>query len=130
MSRTLYETYVRIRGGWCDPYRAIDKHGGAVDVPLTIGRDLAAAKRFLRKMLNDGPLPSPDRIGTGGAGTDPGAVAAARTRGWLARHPVHHATKHLQQAIESDHFRLENMPRVGGFRSFNTARRSIRGARP
>ncbi|MGD6219679.1 DDE-type integrase/transposase/recombinase, partial [Xanthomonas citri pv. citri] len=37
-------------------------------------------------------------------------------------------TKHLQQGIESDHFRLKkNMPRVGGFQSFNTARRSIQG---
>ena len=37
-------------------------------------------------------------------------------------------TKHLQQGIESDHSRLKkNMPRVGGFRSFNTARQSIKG---
>ena len=35
-------------------------------------------------------------------------------------------TKHLQQAIESDHFRVKQlMPKVVGFRSFNTARRSI-----
>ena len=37
-------------------------------------------------------------------------------------------TKHLQQGIESDHFRVKQpMPKVGGFRSFNTARRSIQG---
>ena len=37
-------------------------------------------------------------------------------------------TKHLQQGIESDHFRLKkNVPRVGCFQSFNTARRSIQG---
>ena len=37
-------------------------------------------------------------------------------------------TKHLQQGIESDHFRVKRpMPRVGGFRSFNTARRTICG---
>ena len=79
-------------------------------------------------MLKDGPLLAPDRIGTDGAGTYPGAIAAARKEGRLARDPVHHVTKHLQQGIESDHFRLKkNMPRVGGFRSFNTARRSIQG---
>jgi IS6 family transposase len=57
-----------------------------------------------------------------------GAIAAARKEGRLARDPVHHVTKHLQQGIESDRFWLKrNMPWVGGFRSFNTARRSIRG---
>ena len=107
-------------------YSATDKHGEAVDFLLTAKRDLEAAKRFFRKMLRDGPLLSPDRIGTDGAGTYPGAIAAARKEGRLARDPVHHVTKHLQQGIESDHFRLKkNMPRVGGFQSFNTARRSI-----
>ena len=124
------ETYVRIRGEWRYLYRAIDKHGEAVDFLLTARRDLDAAKRFFRKMLNDGALLSPDRIGTDGAGTYPGAIAAARKEGRLARDPVYYVTKHLQQqqGIESDHFRLKkNMPRVGGFQSFNTARRSIQG---
>ena len=122
------ETYVRIRGEWRYLYRAIDKHGEAVDFLLTARRDLEAAKRFFRKILKDGPLLSPDRIGTDKAGTYPGAIATARNEGRLARDTVHHVTKHLQQGIESDHFRLKkNMPRVGGFQSFNTARRSIQG---
>ena len=42
--------------------------------------------------------------------------------------PAHYVTKHLQQGIESDHFRVKkNMPRIGGFRSFQTARRTIQG---
>jgi transposase, IS6 family len=41
---------------------------------------------------------------------------------------VHYVTKHLQQGIESDHFRVKkNMPRIGGFQSFGTARRTIQG---
>ena len=122
------ETYVRIRGQWRYLYRAIDKHGEAVDFLLTAKRDLDAAKRFFRKMLQDGPLLSPDRIGTDGAATFPGAIATSREDGLLARNPVHYVTKHLQQGIESDHFRVKQpMPKVGGFRSFNTARRSIQG---
>ena len=122
------ETYIRIRGEWRSLYRAIDKHGEAVDFQLTARRDLDAAKRFFRKMLKDGPLLSPDRIGTDGAGTYPGAIAAVRKEGRPAGNSVHDVTKHLQQGIESDHFRLKkNMPRVGGFWSFNTARRSIQG---
>lgn len=37
-------------------------------------------------------------------------------------------TEHLQQGIDSDHFRVKRpMPQVGGFRSFNTARRTVCG---
>ena len=50
------ETYIKIRGQWRYLYRAIDKHGTPVDFLLTAKRDLAAAKRFFRKMLKDGPL--------------------------------------------------------------------------
>ena len=122
------ETYVRIRGQWRYLYRAIDKYGEAVDFLLTAQRDLDAAKRFFRKVLKDEPLLSPDRIGTDGAGTYPSAIAAARKEGLLARNPVHYVTKHLQQGIESDHFRVKkNMPRTGGFQSFGTARQTIKG---
>ena len=101
------ETYVRIRGDWRYLYRAIDKHGEAVDFLLTARCDLDAAKRFFRKALKEGPLLSPDRIGTDGAGIYPPALAAARKEGLLSHDPVHHVTKHLQQGIESDHFPSE-----------------------
>ena len=52
----------------------------------------------------------------------------SRKEGLLRRTPTHHVTKHLQQGIESDHVRVKRaMPRVGGFRSFTTARRTICG---
>jgi IS6 family transposase len=122
------ETYIRVRGQWRYLYRAVDKHGTPVDFLLTAKRDLDAAKRFFRKALQDQPLLSPDRIGTDGAGTYPPAIVIARNDGLLARTPLHHVTKHLQQGIESDHFRVKkNMPRIGGFQSFHTARRTIQG---
>ena len=122
------ETYIRIRGQWRYLYRAIDKHGEAVDFLLTAKRDLEAAKSFFRKMLREEPLLSPDRIGTDGAGSYPPAITAARKAGLLARAPLHYVIKHLQQGIESDHFRVKkNMPRIGGFQAFHTARRTIQG---
>ena len=46
----------------------------------------------------------------------------------LPQDPLHYIPKHLQQGIESDHFRGKKpMPRIGGFQSFHTARRTIRG---
>ncbi|WP_336490146.1 IS6 family transposase [Methylobacterium nigriterrae] len=122
------ETYIRVRGEWRYLYRAVDKHGTPVDFLLTAKRDLEAAKRSFRKMLEDQPLLAPDRVGTDAAGPYPPAITASRKAGLLARTPVHYVTKHLQQGIESDHFRLKkNMPRIGGFRSFHTARRTIQG---
>jgi transposase, IS6 family len=97
------ETYIKIRGQWRYLYRAIE-------------------------MLKDQPLLAPDRIGTDGAGPYPPAIAAARKDGLLPQDPRHYVTKHLQQRIESDHFRVKRpMPRIGGFQSFRTARRTIRG---
>ena len=122
------ETYIKIRGKWRYLYRAINKHGTPVDFLLTTKPDLDAAKRFFRRALQDQPLLSPDRIGTDGAGLYPPAIAAARRDGLLAHNPVHSVTKHLQQGIESDPFRLKkNMPRIGAFQSFATARRTIQG---
>ena len=70
------ETYIKVRGQWRYLYRAIDKHGTPVDFLLTAKRDLEAAKRFFRKMLEDQPLLAPDRIGTDG-----GRSLSARHRG-------------------------------------------------
>jgi transposase-like protein len=122
------ETYIKIRAKWCCLYRAIDKHGNPIDFLLTARRDLDAAKRFFRKMLKDEPLLSPEKIGTDGANTFPLAIKTAVDDGHLHPDPVHYVTKHLQQAIESDHFRVKkNMPRIGGFQSFKTAQRTIAG---
>lgn len=122
------ETYVNIRGKWRYLYRAIDKNGNPVDFLLTARRDLDAAKRFFRKMLKDEPLLSPEKIGTDGANTFPSAIKTSVDNGLLHPDPVHYVTKHLQQGIESDHFRVKkNMPKIGGFQSFKTARRTIAG---
>jgi transposase, IS6 family len=120
------ETYIKIRGQWRYLYRAIDKHGTPVDFLLTAKRDLEAAKRFFRKMPHDQPLLAPDRIGTDGAAPYPPAIAAARKKGLLPHEPLRYVSKHLQQGIESDRVKRP-MPRIGGFQSFHTARRTIRG---
>jgi len=58
----------------------------------------------------------------------PPAIKAAEKEGLLCKNPTHHVTKHLQQGIESDHFRdKQAMPKVGGFQSFTTARRTVKG---
>jgi len=122
------ESYVKIRGKWRFLYRAIDKCGNPVDFLLTAKRDLDTVRRFFRKMLKDDPLLSPGKIGTDGANTFPPAIKASVEDGLLHPDPVHDVTKHMQQGIESDHFRVKKtIPKIGGVQSFNTARRTIAG---
>ena len=122
------ETYVKIRGEWRYLYRAVDKHGAPVDFLLTANRDLEAAKRFFRKSLKEQPLLSPGKIGTDGASVYPAAITTVVAEGLLNSTVIHRVSKHLQQVIESDHFRVKQMmPKVGGFRNFVTARRTISG---
>ncbi|SES42175.1 DDE domain-containing protein [Rhizobium sp. NFR03] len=100
--------------------------GNPVHFLLIAKRDLDAAKRFFRKMLKDRPLLAPSKIGTDGANTFPSAIKASIEDGLLQADPVHYVTKHLQQGVERDHFRVKkNMPKICGFQSFNTARRTI-----
>ena len=97
-SLRIDQTYIKIRGQWRYLYRAIgaiDKHGTPVDFLLTATRDLKAARRFSRKMLKDGPLLAPDRIGTDGAGPYPPAIAAAGKDGLLPHEPLDYVTLHL-----------------------------------
>lgn len=71
---------------------------------------------------------SPAKIGTDGANTFPSAIKTSVDSRRLQTDPVHYVTKHLQQGIESDHFRVKkNIPKTGGFQSFNTARQTIAG---
>lgn len=79
-------------------------------------------------MLRYEPPLSPGKIGTDGANTFPSTIKTVVDDGLSHPNQVHHVTKHLQQGIESDHFVVKkNMPKIGGFQSFKTARRTIAG---
>lgn len=71
---------------------------------------------------------SPGKIGADSANVTPAAIQDSVEVGLLDPGVIHRVSKHLQQVIESDHFRVKQMMRmVGGFRSFATARRTIAG---
>ena len=111
-----------------DAKRGQGQHGVPADFLLTAKRDLDAAKRFFRKMLKDRPFLGPHKIGTDGAKVYPTAISDVAKAGLTPGKPTHRVSKYLQQGIESDHFHVKkNMPKIGGFQSFATAKRTIAG---
>jgi transposase-like protein len=51
------ETYIRVRGRWTYLYRAVDKQGLTVDFLLSEYRDIAAAKRFFTRAVEQHGAP-------------------------------------------------------------------------
>lgn len=41
------ETYLKIQGLWCHPYRAIDRDGNLIDTMLSETRDMRAGRKVL-----------------------------------------------------------------------------------
>jgi len=85
-----------------------------------------------RATLKRGPSPGRRRkcgkIGTDGASVYPKAISDGAQEGLTPVDVRHRVSKHLQQGIESDHFHVKkHMPKVGGFRTFATAKRTIAG---
>jgi transposase, IS6 family len=117
-----YGHFAQLCGHWAD------KYGTPADFLLTATRDLQAAKRFFRKMLQDQPLLAPDRIGTDRAGPCPPAIVAARKDELLPQDPLPYVSKHLQQGIEMRPFPGQETHAADWRLSvFHTARRMIRG---
>jgi len=49
---------VKVSGQWAFLYRAAGQHGQVIDVPLSIRRDLAAARRFVTRAMQAGTIPA------------------------------------------------------------------------
>jgi len=119
---------VKIRGEWRYLCRAIDKHGVPNDFLLSAKRDLDAAKRFFHLATKDQPRLAPGEVGPDGASVYPKAISDAAREGLTPPDVQRRASKHLQQGIENGLFRAKkHMPKVGGFQTFATARRTITG---
>ena len=122
------EVFVNIKGRGRWLYRAVDKQGNTLDFLLTAKRDAMAAKRFFRKTLNAGNNTTPRVINADKHKAYPPAFAALQQEKMLPKSTELRQNKYLNNVIEQDHRFLQRLIKPGlGFKSFNTARRTIKG---
>jgi putative transposase len=96
------ETYIKVRGRWKYPYRAVDRDGQTIDFLLTARRDEAAARRFLERAIDQHGKRETITIDKSGANT------AAITR-YNADHETAinvRQCKYLNNIVEQDIVRL------------------------
>src|SRR6201996_3580186 len=109
------ETYIKVRGCWKYLYRAVDRDGATVDFLLTARRDEAAARRFLKRAIDQHGKPKTITIDKSGANT-------AAIISYNKDHGAHIALrqcKYLNNIVEQDHRAIKRITRpMLGFKSF------------
>jgi transposase-like protein len=127
------ETYIRVRGQWRYLYRAIDSNGDTVEFWFSERRNLAAAKRFLRKALKRHGRP--ERVVIDGSQTNREAILSCDTTNRLQDRsrrrlkPIRiRQSAYLNNRIEQDHRAIKRRVRpMLGFKSMNSARAVLGG---
>ena len=112
------ETYIKVNGHWCYPYRAIDREGNLVEALLSEKRDMAAAQRFFAQAL-DVAERAPEQVTTDGHDAYPRAI-----RETLGDDVTHRASRYKNNRIKQDHRALkQRYYPMRGFGAFASAAR-------
>ena len=121
------ETYIKVRGEWTYLYRAVDKTGHTIDFRLSRTRDVAAAKAFFNKAIQQEGRP-PHTITLDGYAASHRAVREMREGGPLPRRTKLRSSKYLNNLIEQDHrgIKFRTRPMLG-FKNFESATITIAG---
>src|SRR3954449_5910996 len=117
------ETYIKVRGQWQYLYRAIDSNGDTVEFWFSERRNLAAAKRFLRKALKRHGRP--EQIVIDGSQTNREAILSCdaesrlQDRSRCKLKPIRiRQSRYLNNQIEQDHRAIKRRVRpMMGFKS-------------
>ena len=120
------ETYIRVRGRWTYLYRAVGKHGSTVDFLLSEHRDIAAAKRFFIKAIEQHG--APERITLDGYPATHSAIAELRKSALLLPEMKVWTSKYLNNLAEQDHGRVrQRIYPMLGLKKFGNAAVTISG---
>jgi len=122
------ETYIKIKGQDRYLYRAVDSQGKTIDFLLTAHRDAQAAKQFLSKAMKAIHNQEPRVINVDKNAAYPKAIDELKEKEKLSEQVKLRQNKYLNNRIEQDHRFIKWLVKPGrGFKSFNTARRTIKG---
>jgi transposase-like protein len=120
----LDETYLKIKGEWKFPYRAVDKQSNTVDFLLTASRDKKAALRFLNKDIGSNGKPCLINIGKSVANT---AGIEQYNVDENERIKIRQC-KYRNNMVEQDHrFIKRKIRSMLGFKSFRSAKATLAG---
>ena len=110
------ETYVRVKGRWCDLYRSLDSTGATIDFVRSGWRDAAAATRLFRKALTDPSHPQPRVINTDQARLYGSAIAGVKKEGILRHRCRHRPVQYVNNIVEQDHRAIQRRVKAGVLR--------------
>ena len=131
MSGTSYrvdETYIKVSKTCKYLYRAIDSTGNTIEFMLSAKRDVSAANRFFRKMMRADHRRLPFSISVDKNAAYPEAFATLQKEKVLPQDCKLRRVKYLNNIIEQDHRFVKKRVRAClGYRSFDTAERTIQG---
>ena len=120
------ETYIRVKGKWTYLYRAVDKEGMTVDFLLSEKRDIAAAKRFFIKAIQNNE--APEKITLDGYEASHTAVSELKAEGVLPESVEVRTSRYLNNLVEQDHRRVKQRYYLMlGFKRFKNAVVTISG---
>jgi len=120
----LDETYIKVKGQWLYLYRAVDSSRETVDFLLTKRRNTAAAKGFLKKLIDRESLPTLINIDKSGSNK---SAIGSYNRDYGTAIEIRQC-KYLNNIIEQDHrFVKRKMKQTLGFKTFSSAQATIAG---
>ncbi len=127
-SYRLDETYIKVGQQWKYLYRALDKEGNTIEFMLSAKRDIAAVRRFFKKMMRADHRRLPFSVSVDKHASYPDAFTASQEGKILPKDCNLRRTKYLTNIVEQDHrFIRRRWRAVQCFRSFHTAERTLDG---
>jgi len=99
-SYRIDETYIKVKGKDKYLYRALDSTGQTIDFLLTAKRDMAAAKRFLRRAIEASGNAMPRVMNVDKNPAYPAAMEALKAEGAVPRRVALRQCKYLNNIIE------------------------------
>jgi IS6 family transposase len=127
-SYRIDETYIKVKGEDKYLYRALDSTGQTIDFLLSAKRDAAAAKRFLRRVMQASGDPMPRVVNVDKNPAYPAAMEALKADGTIPRRVTLRQCKYLNNVIEQDHRTVKKRVWLAkGYGSFQSAWRTLQG---